>query len=85
MDDVAIHKAFACAAHPRMKEVFDLATRKGPEPVVNIDMTVELQSLSTQLYYLLVMMLSDKAPEIKRKSPEGIGAEVWRKLGHLQL
>ena len=26
------------------------------------------------------MMLSDQAPEIKRNSPEGIGAEVWRKL-----
>ena len=34
-------KAFACAPHPRMKEVFDLATRKGPDLVVNSDMTVE--------------------------------------------
>ena len=73
-------KAFACAAHPKMKEVFDLATRKGSDPVVNSDMTVELQSPSTQLYYLLVMMLSDQALEIVRNSPEGIGAEVWRKL-----
>ena len=43
-------------------------------------MTVELQSLSTQLYYMLVMMLSDQALEIVRNSPEGVGAEVWRKL-----
>ena len=63
-----------------MKEVFDLATQKGSEPVVNSDMTAELQSLSTQLYYMLVMMLSDQALEIVRNSPEGIGAEVWRKL-----
>ena len=26
-------KAFACAAHPRMKEVFDFARRKGRDPV----------------------------------------------------
>ena len=71
-------KAFA--AHPKMKEVFDLAARKGSDPVVNSDMTAELQSLSTQLYYMLVMMLSDQALEIVRNSPEGNGAEVWRKL-----
>ena len=73
-------KAFACAAHPKMKEVFDLATRKGADPVVNSDMTVEVQSLSIQLYGMLVMMLSDQAQEIVRSSPEGVGAEVWRKL-----
>ena len=56
-------KAFACAAHPKMKEVCDLATRKGSEAVVNSDMTAELQSLSTQLYYMLVMMLSNQAVE----------------------
>ena len=43
-------------------------------------MTAELQSLSTQLYYMPVMMLNDQAQEIVRNSPEGIGAEVWRKL-----
>ena len=59
-----------------MKEVFDLAIQKGADLVVNSDMTVELQSLSTQLYYMLVMMLSDQAQEIVRDSPEGTGAEV---------
>ena len=73
-------KAVACAAHAKMKEVFDLATRNGADPVVNSDMTVEFQSLSTQLYYMLVMMLSDQAQEIVRNSLEGVGAEVWRKL-----
>ena len=63
-----------------MKEVFDVATRKGSEPLVNSDMKAELQSLSTQFYYMLVMMLSDRAVEIVRNSPEGNGAEVWRKL-----
>ena len=29
---------------------------------------------------MLVMMLSDQALEIVRNSPEGVGAEVWRKL-----
>ena len=49
--------------------------------MINRDVTVELQSLSTQLYYMLVMMLSDQALlEIVRHSPEGVGAEVWRKL-----
>ena len=61
-------KAFACAAHPKMKEVFDLATRKGSEAVVNNHRTAELQSLSTQLHYMLVMMLSDQALEIVRIS-----------------
>ena len=36
-------EAFAYTAHPRMKEVFDLATRIGPALVVNSDMTAELQ------------------------------------------
>ena len=72
--------AFACAVHPKMNEVFDLAARKGADPVVNSDMTVELQSLSTQLYYMLVMMLSGQAQEIVRNSPEEVLAEVWRKL-----
>ena len=63
-----------------MKEVFDLATPKGADPVNASDITGELQSLSTQLYFLLVMMLSDQAQEIVRNSPECIGAEVWRKL-----
>ena len=54
--------------------------KKGSDPVINSDMTVELQSLGTQLYYMLVMMLSDQALEIVRNSPEGVGAEVWRKL-----
>ena len=61
-----------------MEEVFDLATRKGSDVVVNDDMIAELQSLSTQLYYMLVMMLSDQALEIIRNSLEGNGAEVWR-------
>ena len=43
-------------------------------------MTVELQSLSTKLYYMLVMMLSDQSLEMVRNSLGGIGAEVWRKL-----
>ena len=63
-------KAFACAAHPKMKEVFDLSTRKGADLVVNSDMTVELQLFITQLYYVLVMMPSDQAQEIVRNSPE---------------
>ena len=73
-------KAFACATHARMRDVFELATRKGSDPLIISDMTVELQSLSTQLYYMLVMMLSDQTLEIVRNSPDGVGAEVWSKL-----
>ena len=73
-------KAFACATHARMRDVFELATRRGSDPVINSDMTAELQSLRTQLHYMLVMMLSDQALEIVRNSPERVGAEVWRKL-----
>ena len=54
--------------------------KKDSDPVIKSDMTVELQSLGTQLYYMPVMMLSDQALEIVRNSPEGVGAEVWRKL-----
>ena len=63
-----------------MRDVFELATRKGSDPVINSDMTVEMQSLSTQLYHMLVMMLSDQALEIVRNSLEKVGAEVWRKF-----
>ena len=73
-------KAFACATHARKRGVLELATRKGSDPVINSDMTVELQSLSAQLHSMLVMMLSDQALEIVRNSPEGVGAGVWRKL-----
>ena len=44
-------KAFACAVHPKMKEVFGLATRKGADLVNARDITGELQSQSTQLYF----------------------------------
>ena len=57
-----------------MRDVFELATRKGSELVINSDMTAELQSLSTQLYCMLVMMLSDQVLEIVRNSLEGVGA-----------
>ena len=73
-------KVFACATHARMRYVFEFATRQGSDLVINSDMTVDLQSLSTQLYYMLVMMLSDQALEIVRNSLDGVGAEVWRKL-----
>ena len=63
-----------------MEGVFVVTTRKGPDPVVNSDMKAELQSPSTQLYYMLVMMLNDQALEVVRNSVEGIGAEVWRRL-----
>ena len=56
-----------------MRDVFELATRKLSDLVVNSDMTSEVQSLSTQLYYMLVMMLSDQALEIVRNSLEGVG------------
>ena len=49
-----------------MKEVFNLDTRKGPDPVVNSDMTAELQSLSTQLYYMHMMMLIDQAQDRRK-------------------
>ena len=62
-----------------MKEVFDFATRKDTDLVVNSDMTAGLPSLSTQLCYMLVMMLNDQALEIVRNSPEAIVA-VWRSL-----
>ena len=73
-------KAFACAAHPKVKDVFDLATPTGLDPIANSDMSKELQALSAQLYHVLVMMLNDQALETVRNSPEGVEAEVWREL-----
>ena len=61
--------AFARAAHPRMKEVFDLATRKGPDPVVNSDMTAGVAVTE----HTAVLHSRDDA---QRSS----SAEVWRKL-----
>ena len=52
----------------RMKDVCELATRIGPGPVVNNEMSAQLRSLSTQLYYMLVMMLNDQDQEIVRNS-----------------
>ena len=73
-------KAFACAAHLKMKDVFDVATPTGLDPIPNSDMSQELQALSAQLYYMLVMMLNDQALETVRKLSEGVEAEVWREL-----
>ena len=57
-----------------MTDVFELATRKGSDPVVNSDMKVELQTLSTQMGYMLVVSISDQAKERVRNSPECNGA-----------
>ena len=79
-EDVHTFKEFACATHARNERCVRVSDTEGSGPVINSDMTVELQSLSPQLYYMLVMMLSDQALEIVRNSPVGVGAEVWRKL-----
>ena len=42
----------------------------GSDPVISSDMTVELQSLSTQMGYMLVESLSGQAQEKVRNSPE---------------
>ena len=77
-------KAFACAAHPKIKEFFHLATRKGSEPVVNSDMTAELQSQSKQLHYMLVMIPSYQVLEIVRMGVAyvalGIRAGCWYQI-----
>ena len=46
----------------------------GSDPVISSDMTVELQPLSTQMGYMLVVSLSDQAQERVRNSPECNGA-----------
>ena len=69
--------AFACAVHSKMKHAFELATQKGAEPIANSEMSPELQVLSIQLHYMLVMMQTDQALEKVRSSPGGVGLEVW--------
>ena len=68
-------KACACAAHPKMKEVFDLATQKGTHPVANNDMSQKLQSLSTKLYNMLVMNPSTKF--VPRLSVDPVACELF--------
>ena len=64
-DDLAVYFQGCCVGRsPRMKDAFDLATMKGPDPITNNDMTQSLQTLSTQLFYTLVMMLNEQAVEI---------------------
>ena len=74
MDNLAIHDQGVCVCDARKNcrrvRVSD------SDLVINSDMTVELQSLSTQL----CLMLSDQALEIVRNSLEGVGAKVRRKL-----
>ena len=77
MDSMAIHVQ---GIRLRSAPEDEGSLRRCSEPVVHSDMTAELQSLSAQVYYMLVMMLSDHTLEIVRNSPEGNGAEVWRKL-----
>ena len=77
MDNLAIHVHGICVCDASKNE---RCVRISLDPVINSDMMVELQSLTTQMYYMQVMMLSDQALEIVRNSLEGVGAEVWRKL-----
>ena len=44
------------------------------DPMVSSDMTVELQPLSTQMGYMLVVSFSEQAQERVRNSPECNGA-----------
>ena len=46
----------------------------GSDPVISSNMTVELQSFSTQMGYMLVVSLSDQAQEKVLNSPECNGA-----------
>ena len=74
-------KAFACVTHARTRDVFELATRKSSDPVINSDMTVELQSLSTQLHYMLVMIMCIDAPESTTNSlSSGFNVDAGRHL-----
>ena len=78
MDNLAIHvQGIRVCGASEDERCLRTSTQGGPDPVANNDMSAELQTQSTQLY---CMMLSDQTQEIVRNSPEGVGAEVWRKL-----
>ena len=66
--------------HARQDEGCFGDKEKGSDPITNNDMYLELRTLSTEMYFMLVMMLNEHAFEIDRNSLEGLGAEVWRKL-----
>ena len=67
-------KGFACAAHPKMKDVFDLATQTGSDPIATSD--VPGAAGAEKLHTMLVMMLNDQAFEIVQISLEGGGGGV---------
>ena len=58
MDNLAIHFQGFCVCDERCVRVSGHG--KARIFLINSDKTVELQTLSKQLYYMLVMMLSDK-------------------------
>ena len=75
-----VFEAFASAAHPKMQEVFQKAESMGSVQIFVTDLDAEMNALSRQLYYMLVMLTTDDAHRMLSNVPQGNGAEAWRRL-----
>ena len=72
-----VFKAYCAAINPRMTEMMLFAQNSKDVVVMN---NLTDHQLTSQLYYMLVLLAKDRALELVRNSPEGNGAEVWRRL-----
>ena len=73
-------RAFLMAQDRRFRPL--LQRVDGDEDVMNNTLGPEMEPLSNQLYYMLVLAMPDESPgeTILRNAPEGEGAEAWRRL-----
>ena len=63
-----------------MKAIMDKSALNGATAIITAALTPEETQLSTQLFYMLVLLSKDRALALIRNCPENNGAEVWRRL-----
>jgi len=74
-----VFKGFMVAIDSRYQEIFE-RVENADAPVSNRDLDPANRHLSTQLYYILVMLSRDKAQDKIKKIAAGEGFEVWRNI-----
>jgi len=72
-------KGLMVAIDSRYQEIFE-RVENSVEPLNNNDLDGVNRHLSTQLYYILVVLSRDKAQDKIRKITAGEGFEVWRNI-----
>ena len=71
-----VFEAFAAAAHPGMDDLMRRAEISGSVRVDLTTMSDEQENLGKQLYYMLVLLVSDDALRLVRTVEKGNGAEA---------